>query len=298
MKQIQYHLANRGKESDTMVFAPYPFAGNDGNTGARYDELANRSGYDLLAAHTPGTGSLNVVRGIVQPLPKQQEELAAWALRQAEVLRQNDEFIARPNRVGLGDSGRAMGVMLMAIMAHKGGILGADGGPLFTHVLTRDGVNFRAPEPARHGARRLLQQAAIYDEGRSDRVTVEQRQSRLSQVYTLGCAVTEMLSYRRAMCKSLTPIAASVALAECPSIPFHQVGLGRGISGTPTQMEVFHKALNHARDEAWQKAEAGELIAPVLTTFEPTWGHGDLMDPQAAANHLQQTLALEVSLKN
>lgn len=287
---------------DTVVVYPRPFGGNEHNTDDRLKYWAEKTGFLVLGVQAPGTGRV---------LPGAGGLRAAWRASfpgltldcAAELAETITDY---PTRVGFGDSGRTI---LVAGMANSWAERHPDESPLFTHVLGRDGVNLRAPEPRAVGRRRLMHQNQrslreehkinLNADGRevplglhpdiADRMaTFESKRppapnSRVHQARKIA----EMLLFNTLMCSTASREAVE-GLAGNTAVALRYVGLSSGISGTQGQASRFNTALYERRCSS----AAGHPAAAIYASLE-IGRHTDLLHPHLALTHLLETTRLE-----
>lgn len=265
-----------GRQSDTVVYAPYTWAGNYSNS-QRLAVIAQKTGFDILAAHAPGTGKVIIDGATRKSLrPGKLHELAeeyAVALQ----LHLGDY----QTRIGWGDSGR--GVWIASLAASR------EARPL-THAQIRDGFTLLPPESAIAGAIRLLRVA----KGRGETgpsTDPKYGQSWPDRIYTRAYGVAEMISYADLLCHGTDSEASMRSLASVPDVALHNVTIGHGSIGGPIEDVLnLSEQLRTTRKKA--AALAGGWAADYLHTHEPTWGHGNLPDVDGAVGHLLLTAAL------
>ncbi len=267
------HYGN--KDSERLIYAPYPFGGDSTNTRNRLERLAKVTNSFVIAAHAAGTGRVFTDRATRRSL--RPGSIASLALEHATMF-DTPGIKAYPKRLAFGDSGRAMWVAHMQL---------SEAAP-FTHVLTRDGVNLRAPEGIWTGVNRVLHDGR--STGGVDLSTVpKDMQKPHERLHTIAAGLAEMAAYGHLMCKTTASVDALGRLAARPDAPFCNVMLGRGISGPESAAQAYNQELSEIREAANRAAAEPR---PFLPVFEPTWGHAVLLDPDRAAVHVEQTLAL------
>jgi hypothetical protein len=255
------------------VFAPFSFAGNEANSAARYDEIARLTGMDVWTAHSSGTGKIYIDRATRRSLrPGKLRDITDDYAQEVGTM-----LAGYAVRLGMGDSGRGVWIATMQQASAKP----------FSHVLIRDGVNLYAPEPVTTGARRLFEHGGDMGDVRQ-LAQIETPYTLQTASHTFLCGISEAITHRKLMC-GLDSVQAVLNVANDPSIPFHNVGLEYGIGGSPQAVRSYNQVLETTRELA-SLANLG--AAPLLASYEKGWGHGALMDPAAAAGHVEQTVTL------
>ena len=258
-----------GRAAEGVVYAPYSWGGNDNNSHNRYAAIAKESGFDVINRHVPGTGKVFVDSATRRSLRRGDiAELAAEEAAEASTYL-NDYNV----RIGMGDSGRGVWVAKMSL--HK----------VFSHVLIRDGFNAHAPENVRQGTLRVLLHAGSRGETGPSTVP-DDPQTLVEKAYSGACSLSEMKNHARLMCGLASVQAMNDMVAE-PDLPVHNVILQYGIGGSLEQMQRWNKSFAAMR-------EAMPGSAPFLGTYEPGWGHANLLEPIDAARHIRKTAELEL----
>lgn len=271
-RQTLYHHrpGARSGEATTVVYAPRPWAGSPRNSTARFNALADLTGFVIVTTQLVGTGKVLIDRATRRSLRRGAiDDLVAEEAIYAQGVTKD-----YPVRIGMGDSARATWIARMQTSEH----------PPFSHVLVRDGINTYAPEGLLQGATRLLRRAGSRGETGPGAVPADP-QTKAERLYVMACGAAEIINHGPLMC-STTGMEAMFELARQADTPVHSVVLGHGVSGSAVAVQSLNVAL------ARERSHASDNPAEFLSTYESTWGHGNLMDPDGAAVHLGQTALL------
>lgn len=280
MSAIVIHRASTrgGQRAGTVVYAPYPWAANESNAYHRYEAIAERSGFDVVVGHVPGTGRVIIDRATRRSLrPANFGDFIELTTSHAEAVAKAVGSYAV--RIGLGDSARGVWISTMQLSEARP----------FTHVLIRDGINLTGQRLLRGLSRGIHSGSSLGDT--TIDVLVRPPQSAAQNLRNGACALSEAWSWRRVL-GSAMGMEAAERLAGNVSIPFHSIALGYGIGGSAEQAVAFNTKLKGIRQTGVEQSEGLSTITPFLDTFEPTWGHGNLCDPDGAVTHLRLTAAL------
>jgi hypothetical protein len=256
--------------ANTVVYFPYPWAGNAGNTQDRLQRIADALGWDIVAGHAPGTGTLRTPQHVRTVLHTDDYGL----LSDLSISHANDVRSAILKKghhyercIGWGDSGRSWLIAMMALHTD-----------LFTDVLTRDGAILNRLNVMRGALLLLRNGGKRFDDPStpsSEIVVLNRGVSR--RAYEVAVAATEMGTYRDIMCTTDITAQALRDLAAKSSIPFCNVLLGNGISGSAVEVQAFNAELATLRGQR----------AHFMGVYEPRLGHGNLQDWRIALRHLQ-----------
>lgn len=268
--------------TDTVIYAPYTWGSNPYNDGGRYEALARATRFDVVTVQAPGTGRVIIDRD-------ERRQLRPHNIR--ELAEQHAELITKKMadyrvRLGLGDSAR--GTEIAAVLA-----LAEPDEPVLTHGLIRDGINLCAPERFRKGFPRVQKYGDVrFATDNSDDLhfAAERQPFQTPRAYLR--AASEALTHRKLLCSEIG-MRLMVQIAERPDIPLHHVGIGYGITGTGEQAQQFNDYLACLRRQTTGQYDAvSTQHLGFLGTYEPAWGHGDLVDAAGAADHIHKTLEL------
>jgi len=279
--KYKFHRPNGNvsrRRSETVINAPYTWAGNEYNSDARYDAIAQHTGCIVLASHAAGTGKVYIDSATRRSLrPGRLHELAAEEAAFFERATQG-RF---STRIGLGDSGRATWVAAMQLSQ-------PNGHRPFTHVLTRDGVNLEAPQATWRAVQRVIKGSNSRGETRHPATAPKQEIGKLAMAYTGLCAASEIIVNRRLLASDASR-KVHLDLAQQIETPYMNVMLGHGLSGSAAKAQQFNYQLARERLQA---SDGGVLPATLLPVYEAAWGHNNLMDPDLLAGHIKQLIDL------
>jgi hypothetical protein len=257
-----------GQPTATVIYFAYPWAGHAGNTEDRLRRIAEALRADIIAGHAPGTGRL-----YTDPLTRRAlhandtELLRQLAVTHAHLVEKEIKQKGYTRRIGWGDSGRSWLIATMALHT-----------TLFTEVLTRDGAILDRIGVAK-GALRLLREGGKRFDDPVDPPSelIKRKRTMPQRAYDIAAAVAEMGVYRDIMCTTDVTVQSLRDLAEHGSIPFCNVMLEHGISGTPSEVQAFNIELERLRGRRNK----------FLGTYELGLGHGNLQDWRIAVRHLK-----------
>jgi|GEM_PF-1759396 len=281
-EKFHYYAAKEGKRAKDVVFSPFTWAGRPCNSDARLQALAHYSGCDVVTAHAAGAGTL-FVGGALRKDLRCIFKIGNLAREQGQALAADSRFQDyEGHRIAQGLSARSVWVAAMTSYLSD-----ANQHP-FTHVQTCDGINFSTSELPIHAITRLLREGKKRTPDIPFPSDLERKHGRLSDIFTLGCAASELFAYVPVMA-SRDNVEPHKWLAAKPEIPYHSVIFESGVGGGGSeQITQFHDHLTYLRTAA---ANGMERPAPLLAETLP-YHHGDLMNPIVMAGLLERTVQM------
>lgn len=275
LKVDKYQLG--AKETNTVIFFPYTWGGEQHNNRQLLTELALLTGALVIGAQTPGTGRL-VVGPRTRTRLQQGWRFTALATEYAEEVDALLRHHGQPHRLLAAQSGRvALGARMQASEFRP-----------FTHVLLRDGVNLCAPESPRSALERLRAQPSGGEHGHyPERKNIMHR---LRDFRARWHGRVEALNHLELMCSEESRYAVEALVREDRFSPITHITYERGITGTPAQQEEFAQHLQVMRQAA-VISHGGGFHAPLRATVEPG-NHADLLNPRLLHAHVLLALGL------
>lgn len=245
--------------------------------------VADTVGASVLAFNRRGTGSrafidLGAKRALKPARVHMTHAQTADSLLAAGV---KDDY---PTLVGWGDSGSGELIMGMQLTTR-----------LFGRLLLRDCFNHAAPQGPVEGIRNFIRYTT---HGELEKVADPQAPQVPAVPQGRGGSIArqlvEIYNYSALMRSDHTLEAAHMLAADHPELPMRIVGFAHSFTGTHEQTTAFHTELLAERVQVANlihgiddEASVGDVYTSIANGY-----HSDLLRPDHAAHHLEQTLAL------
>ncbi len=270
----------------TAVYVPFALGGTEQNNKDRLQAIANASGFVLGAEKTPYTTRIIIDRAERRSLPK--TGYRDKAKERAETIRSDFSQLGNFTTLhALGDSGRGLWVTYMQSRFPRP----------FNAITVRQGVNQWAPESLAVGGLRLLQSAGTRGPSTEASAPPARRRGLREAAYTLGITVAEAINLSPIVCGTEATSKLLIGMADNPDIVLHNVIFSDDrVCGPRDTLQLYNKVLaNHrayAANELPQEMDNTITARNFLGTTTPGFGHGNLLDPSIAVQHLLATHAL------
>lgn len=266
--------------TDTLVVSWYPLAGNDENTGPRYEQEARLTGFDILGVMRPGSNTSLRDPALRRSLSPEYFDQRFQA--QAAELRTTTEHYGKV--IFRGQSSGSFPVLGMV----KSGLVRA------THLLIEDGINLRlrpnlrTQSPLR--ARAAWAVAGAQEHFRMPRPPEPDWEAPpfVPAPGKFGEFRTELYHWSRLWRSSYSRESILEIAQAQPRLPILCKFLGHTATATPRAIQDFR----HEMEEIKQTRRTTPPAASIRVDYDPSGWHGYLVYPAFGVANLRQVAAM------
>jgi hypothetical protein len=260
---------------DRLIVAPYPFMGNEVNSGERYRAIANNIGSLVIGYSRKGSDTFKLDFNLRNNL----RECGKSIQVPDSILETAEELSAIANDyeeiVGLGDSSGGVelkGLVLGGLTVHK--------------ALFRDATNLKAPQKPTTGELNYVK----YNLGpERKKVDLIKDKSEINISFKdITKSFTEIFHYSAFWRSTWSRDAAEEIARKYIHTSVLDIGVERSFTGTRNQAIRFAEVLENIR-----RGSSELNVAPLKARVENGMYHSDLLNPYFATVHLNELFALE-----